>query len=271
MHYPRLSRFASHGNRAAFTLVELLVVVGIMVVMMALVGPAFMSIGSGKNFTKAVYDMGGYLDGARTYAVANHTYVYVGFAETDASKSASAKPQVSGTGRVAMAAVASRDGTRPYSLADVVKTWTSSYGGTGGNLIAIGKLVVFENLHLADLPPPPATGPMARPTVKPTWRVAVSVPLQGYPPFKSLTPFSWPLGTTLGSGQYYFEKVIEYNPQGTPLLVYENNSKLNTWLVAELQPSHGNAAPAQPASPSVGNQAGVLINGLTGGTRVFRP
>ena len=56
---------------AAFTLMELLVVVAIMGVMMALIAPAVQSIRGGNDFGSEVYAIAGVVDQARAYAMAN--------------------------------------------------------------------------------------------------------------------------------------------------------------------------------------------------------
>lgn len=66
----------------AFTLLELLVVVALVAVLMALVGPAFNSIQGGGALTKAVNDVSGIFELARAEAMATRSYVYVGFANT---------------------------------------------------------------------------------------------------------------------------------------------------------------------------------------------
>src|ERR1700722_5827359 len=72
-------------NHKAFTLVELLMVIVIIAVMLVLSIPAFYAIKGGSDITKAAYDISGVLEQARTYAMANNTYVWVGFYEEDGS------------------------------------------------------------------------------------------------------------------------------------------------------------------------------------------
>ena len=112
---------------SAFTLLELLIVVGIIGLLMVLIAPAFTTMKSGSDFTNAVYGIQGVLENARTYAKANHTYVFVGFAEVDSSVDPSVSPQVTTGaapyGRVAVAVVASKDGTRHFQ-------WATSSQGT---------------------------------------------------------------------------------------------------------------------------------------------
>src|SRR5262249_17347484 len=96
-----------------FTLLELLIVVGIIGLLMALVAPAFTTIKGGTDVTSAAYMIKGVLDTARTYAKANNTYTWVGFFEEDASN-ASTNPATAGPGRVVMSIVASKDGSNIY-------------------------------------------------------------------------------------------------------------------------------------------------------------
>jgi len=65
--------------RRAFTLIEMLVVMGIIAILMVLVAPAFTTLKSAGDVTSAAYTIKGVLDTARTYAMANNTYTWVGF------------------------------------------------------------------------------------------------------------------------------------------------------------------------------------------------
>src|SRR5438094_62145 len=94
----------------SFTLLELLVVVGIIALLLVLLAPAFTYIKGGNDVTSAAYTIQGVLDTARTYAKANNTYTWVGFYEEDVSQ-ASTTPATSGVGRVVMSIIASKGGT----------------------------------------------------------------------------------------------------------------------------------------------------------------
>ncbi len=70
-----------------FTLIELMVVVAIMALMMALSGPLISSLSGANSVDKAVTDLSNTLEQARAYAMANSTYVRVGFGTVAKSSS----------------------------------------------------------------------------------------------------------------------------------------------------------------------------------------
>src|SRR5439155_12784750 len=94
----------SSARTRAFTLVELMVVIAIMVAVAAFIAPAFTSLKSAGDVTSAAYTIKGVLDQARTYAMANNTYTWVGFYEEDASQP-STNPATPGIGRVVLSIV----------------------------------------------------------------------------------------------------------------------------------------------------------------------
>src|SRR5260370_20932208 len=112
LNYQR-STISSQRKRSAFTLIELLIVVGIIAVLLVLMAPAFTYIKGGTDVTGAAYTIQGMLDTARTYAKANDTYTWVGFFEENVSQP-SASPAVGGTGRVVVSIVASKNRTMIY-------------------------------------------------------------------------------------------------------------------------------------------------------------
>src|SRR4029450_11614574 len=131
------------GRSRGFTLLELLIVIGIIAVLLVLIAPAFTSLKSAGDVTNAAYTIKGALDTARTYAKANNTYTWVGFFEEDVS---STTPGPAGIGRVVMSTIASKDGTMLYTgnlTSNVVLDQT-----TPCPLIQVGKLVKIENVHL---------------------------------------------------------------------------------------------------------------------------
>src|SRR5213592_812586 len=112
------SRRAVASREGGFTLLELLIVVGIIGLLLVLIAPAFTYIKGGTDVTSAAYTIKGVLDTARTYAKANNTYTWVGFYEEDVSQPSvipAPDPQCTGcVGRLVMSVVASKDGTNVY-------------------------------------------------------------------------------------------------------------------------------------------------------------
>jgi prepilin-type N-terminal cleavage/methylation domain-containing protein len=269
---PTSAERASESIRG-FTLFELLIVVGIIALLMVLVAPAFTSMKSGSDFSSAINWIRDVLGNARTYARANHTYVFVGFAEVNASVDASVTPQVAGFGRVAVAVVASKDGTRHFNYATTNQgsDWTANYS-IGANLTAIGKLQRYENLHfLVDFgswtPTEHPNSKMAR--YQPTAPYTLGADWTGITP---ATPFSWPLGSSLGNGQYNFTRVIYFDPTGIARIATSTNADAIAHIMEiDFQPSHGKTIPPLPNNQDAGNHAVVQLGTTDGAVRVYRP
>jgi len=113
--------------RSAFSLIELLIVIAIIAMLSALALPAFNSIRNAGGLTKTANDIAGILEQARAYAMAQNTYVWIGF-QTN---------QANGTDTLAVEVVASKTG--------------SSYS-TGNDVVRLVKITRFENIQLTNLP-----------------------------------------------------------------------------------------------------------------------
>src|SRR6476661_769663 len=92
---------------SGFTLLELLIVVGIIGLLLVLIAPAFTTIKGGTDVTSAAYTIKGVLDTARTYAKANNTYAWVGFLEENVANPVSPNTDTPKIGRLIMSIVAS--------------------------------------------------------------------------------------------------------------------------------------------------------------------
>jgi hypothetical protein len=250
------------------------------------VGPALTGLTGAQGVTKAAYEISGILDSSRAFAVANHTYVFVGFTEVDVSKSDSTDPQLSGTGRLVVGSVASKNGSRMFDVYDPTRwqtEYTSGVNKNGLNLVSVVNVQRYDNVHMIQTPgktpaiPYPLTGQMARyDMTSPTDYTRYIV---GCKNFVSATAFTWPLGKPMSGsgtdqvtgGKYNFSKVLTFDPQGMPHLQWTSRLENAGWYEIDLQLTHGNFAPTPPTNANVGNHMAIMINGLTGGNRVLRP
>jgi Tfp pilus assembly protein FimT len=64
---------ASFNSARAFTLLELVLVTGIIVIVVGFITPAFTGIKGGSDISKAAYDIVGVLEQARAYTIRNNT------------------------------------------------------------------------------------------------------------------------------------------------------------------------------------------------------
>jgi prepilin-type N-terminal cleavage/methylation domain-containing protein len=249
-------------SKSAFTLVELLSVIALIAILSFLAVPAIQSLSKAGGFTKAVYDMADSLNLARSYAVAQNTYVYVGLTEVDVTQLPSASPQVNAGigGRLILAAVATNDGTNGMNGTPSPGAWSSNYAGS--NLTLVRQAQVFDFLHVAAAAFGAGTGTMARPASTPVLLAASS----------GIGTFSLPLVTTLGNGKYNFNTptsaIITYNPHGSVLDVNGNPVQR---LEIDLQPMSGTKTPPAPGGVNQGNLAAIVIDGTTGAVTVYRP
>ena len=218
---------------------------------------AFSGLLSG-GFNQVVSDMSETLEQARAYAMANNTYVYVGFDEVDGLSTAN--PPAGGNGLVVVAIVASKDGTDGFNGGT---SW-SPYNSAGSfNLMAISKLMKFPNLHLPLGSGLPATGNMARPTPgSPNDYLGTPAGTSGY-------GFGWPLAAASSSASYNFSNLVRFGPQGdATLLALPSNpsaAPLVDYMEIGLQPTHGNVLSA------TANVCALQIDGATGVVKSYRP
>ena len=237
--------FGVAQQRRAFTLLEMLVVMGIIATLMVLVAPAFTNLKSAGDVTNAAYTIKGVLDQARTYAKANNTYTWVGFFEEDVS---STTPGTAGVGRLVMSIVASSDGTNVASSSGTIAPT---------KLIQVGKLTKIDNVHLAtDLP----VGSGASPSSTFDTRPAVGSAYCLGDTANSTTPFQYPVGSP-----YTFRKAVQFGPGGEAR-INNNGNSLQTAVEIGLEPTHGNAIPGSlPA-----NVVAIQIGGVGADVIVYR-
>src|SRR5213594_96708 len=262
----QLSTLNSQRCRAAFTLIELMIVVGIIAVLLVLIAPAFTNMKSGTDVTGAAYTIKGVLDTARTYAKANNTYTWVGFYEEDVS---SGTPGTAGTGRLVMSVVASKDGTNVYGSGTVVIDPTK--------LLQVGKLIKIDNIHLPLFALGTGMGDTfdARPSPSPATDANYSRfgELNGLPPNTAplTTPhnFQYPVGNPAPTAQYTFSKLLQFNPRGDSRVSGDSYDVRQVVEIGLLQ-THGSATPPPRSGGGTsfvtwdGNVAAVQITGFGG-------
>jgi prepilin-type N-terminal cleavage/methylation domain-containing protein len=255
-------------REGGFTLLELLIVVGIIALLLVLTAPAFTYIKGGTDVTSAAYTIKGVLDTARTYAKANNTYTWVGFYEEDVSQS-STIPATAGIGRIVMSIVASKDGTMLYTppLTSVITLPSAS-------LVQIGKLTKIDNMHLKTFSDPTATPPPDTFDTRPTpgsspypdltARIGndTTDPATAVAPANPSLRFQYPLSGTVS---YTFAKVVQFSPRGEGVI---DNSNYTPKAVCEIgvEPTHGAAVPASVPA----NVIAIQFTGLGGSVKIYQ-
>jgi prepilin-type N-terminal cleavage/methylation domain-containing protein len=263
---------------AGFTLLELLIVIGIIALLMVLVVPAFTNLKSAGDVTSAAYTIKGALDTARTYAKANNTYAWVGFYEEDVSQP-STNPPTPGTGRLVMSIVASKDGTNVYG------------SGTGAidpaKLTQVGKLIKIDNVHLPlfAICQSNCTGETfdTRPAVQNdpgggynySRFGELNSPPPNTAPYTTPYNFQYPVGNPAPTPQFTFSKLLQFSPRGESRV---NGDSYDIRRVVEigLLQTHGTATPVPLSGGGTstvsfaGNVVAVQINGFAGDVRIYR-
>lgn len=247
----------THRPATGFTLIEILVVMGMISVLLALVVPAFNSVNTSRQMKLAAYDIQGLLDTARAYAKANNTYTWVGFYEEDASTN-STKPATAGTGRVVVSTVASKDGTAMYPVdGDQVAL-------TAANLVQIGNLVKIGNVHLDVLTQ--SDVPSRTVVTNTSYQVGSTdfgnhmSPSTGASGSNQVT-FNYPLSGNATA--YTFVKVIQFNPLGDATKIVESPTPL---IEIGLRPTRSATVDAVSR-----DKIALQIAGIGGAVRMYQP
>jgi type II secretory pathway pseudopilin PulG len=228
-----------------FTLVELLIVFGIIGLLLVLLAPAFTSIKGGTDVTSAAYTIKGVLDTARTYAKANNTYTWVGFSGSIGSPI---------TGNVALVVVASRDGT---NLGTSVNQPPGTRVDITTSVVPVGKVMRLENAHIGDTGTPTNDGTdfESRASVNINYRIGAT-------------------GTQYNSDYYFigqgtqFDRWVRFSPRGEAV-VKGGATQITQYAEVGLLPTHGTAL-AAAVNPASGNLVAIQISGFGGNVRIYR-
>ncbi len=248
-----LSRQSAEG----FTLVEMLAVMGVIILLLGLLLPSLGSLKGSQDVTAAAYNLRGVLETARSYATANHTYVWVGFSEQDYATAGS------GVGHLTAAIVYSTDGTKlvddGIASAQPLPLPTSTQGGVR----SVGTLTQIYGVHLTALDPPKpgmaytsdTLGGRPYQTDIGSTSLAQSL-ISSDTADSTLRPF-----TVQG---YTFSKTIRYNPRGE--VNVDSTYPCTRIIELGLRPTHGNVLDKQSVNLVAIQQAGV-----SGAVNIYRP
>jgi type II secretory pathway pseudopilin PulG len=249
---------------SAFTLLELIVVLGSVAILIVLVAPAFTKMKSGTDITTAAYTVKGVLDTARTYAKANNTYVWVGFFEEDGSIPSASPTATSGNGRVVISTVASKDGTEVY--ASPITSPAVDMDPNGTKLLQLGKLVKLDNVHLRTFSNGTGGGDTfpARPSPSPSGS-SDNAKIGDTSPPDSLRYFHYPPNGLEGAAQYIFRKMIQFGPRGE-CRPQNDNYEMRTVIEVGVQPIHGTVPPALDDAKN----CAVQLTGFDGNVKIYR-
>ena len=273
----KFEKDSSNIKSNAFSLIELVIVIGIIVLLTAIVAPAFKNLKSAGDVTSAAYTIKSVLEQARTYAMANNTYTWVGFYEENGAI-VSTNPPTPGSGRLVLSSVASLDGT-------------TVYGATPGaidptKLVQITRLIKVENLHLPLLAIGTGMGDTfdARPALQfePTagYNYARFGELNGASPntapyTNSQYPFQYPVGNPAPTAQYTFLKTLQFGPRGE-CRINGNNYDVRRVVEIGLLQTRGSAVPTATSGAGTstasykGNVIAIQISGLGSIVKLYR-
>jgi type II secretory pathway pseudopilin PulG len=242
-------------------LIELLVVIGLMLALMVFVAPAFQTIKSGTDASSAAYTIKGALDTARSYAMANNTYTWVGFFEENGSIS-STNPASAGNGRIVISIVASKDGTEPFTS---VSSPAADMDSTGTKLSQVGKLVKIDSMHLRTFGNGTGTGNTfpTRPAIPGSF--PDNAKIGDTSPPDSLRYFHYPANVPEASLQYKFVKMIQFNPRGE-CRPQNDNYEMRAVIEVAFQPIRGTAV----SSVDDSKDCAVQLTGLGGSTKIYQ-
>ncbi len=249
-------------HQKGFTLPELLAVIAIMVLVMGFMGPAVNSIKDARGFDASLYQVADILNQARDHAIANNTYVWVGFFEENGDVQWERNKVTAGLGRIIISAVASTDGNRYSQTTNtLVANTVTNPTATQIRVTPISQLYKLPNIRLYDF--------SADPNLNTNWPIVPANYQVGNTAFGSTPVFWYPTNGTNAAVAYKFEKIIEFNPLGEASRMANNLTQPPApWLGVGLRATRGTADdPTQAELPP----SAIFIEGLIRKSQVFTP
>ena len=241
----------ARNGACGFSLIELLVVIAVMTILVGLSIPAIRSMGGASRFDGSVLQVSGLLDEARSYAMAQNTYVWLAFYPVDA-------PDKSGE-ELYVVTLASSDGSNPFTGWDGTYAIPYTMSDSNTTVQSVLKIATFKQLHLIAETDKYFTSPTQISTVPSTTPTAPASQLV----FTLTAPGT---GITLGEQQLPANAdapacaVIAFSPIGTVL----TGANLAATIGLDFEPVKGQGI------LDTTNIAALRISGLTGTVITYR-
>ncbi len=252
------THIAFRNKNRGFSLVEMLTVLVIILTLSALSVTAIGGIVKASRFDQALSSILETLATARSYAIAQDTYVWVAFYPVDPSQLGGGVHDATGD-QVVVATFASSEGNNPLPWSGT-STYTIPYTDTASSTVVsqLNKVQTFKQLRIW---PQGGNGgsyfsiPSVPTTATPSPAAAAPLLAVAWPAFPAQQLSSQPTPT----GQNAIALLV-FNPRGSALV----GSTLSSSIGLDFQPVKG------PGTNDTTNLATIRIDGLTGIAALYR-